>query len=241
MRFSHVLAVLVMSIPAGAAAGTCVGSWSDHVAMHETGACGGGGHCHAVNPNSTAIGCHQMTSAALQDIGWKDRSGSWLPNPYGIGSNTEFASSIAAQNAALDSYTALNWSRLSLGTKALIGTEHSGVRITEGGLLSAAHFLGPAGLDGFVACGMRPDCISDSAADANGGRGRTFRIAMNRLAAGSGVNVSAITGFHTPGGGGRFAGHGVAGAPSRSGAFLPWSAIRSLEVPPHQGERSGLE
>ncbi len=240
MPIPLVLTILWLSVPGLAVAGSCEGRWSDHVAMHETGGCGGGKHCHATNPRSTAIGCHQLTSAALQDIGWQNRAGNWLPNPYGIRSNAGFASSIAAQDAALGSFTALNWSRISTGTKSLIGTEHSGIRITEGGLLSAAHFLGPAGLDSFVECGMRPDCISEEAAASNGGRERAFRSAMNRLAAGSSVDVSTFTGFHTPGGGGRYTGYGASGPKVPAGAFLPWSALRSLEVPPHQGERSGL-
>ena len=181
-----------------------------------------------------------MTRAALADVGWMDRAGSWLPNPYGIRSTEEFTRSQAAQDAALHAYTSLNWSRIGTGTKSLIGREISGIRVTEGGLLSAAHFLGPGGLDHFVSCGMRPDCISDAAAAANGGRERAYRTAMTRLAEGSTHDTSEITGFHTPGGGGRFAGLGTAGPEVPQGAYLPWGAIRSREVPPHQGERSNL-
>ena len=63
---------------------------------------------------------------------------------------------------------------------------------------------------------------------------------MTRLAEGSAHDVSDITGFHTPGGGGRFAGLGIEGPAVPQGAYLPWDAVRSREVPPHQGERSNL-
>ena len=242
MRNLIIRAILALSIPtiSFAAASTCSTSWSGHVSLHETGQCGPGRHCHATNPNSTAIGCHQLTRAALQDLGWMDRTGRWLPNPYGIRSNTQFAGNMAAQDAALHGYSVLNWSRVSTGARSLIGTEVEGIRITEGGLLSAAHFLGPGGLNAFVECGMRPDCISDAAAAANGGRQNAHRIAMNRLAAGSAVNVSDITGFHTAGGGGRWAGSGSPGPEVPAGAFLPWSALSVIEVPPLQGERQRL-
>ena len=228
-------------MPAAGHAASCQGSYGQHVASHETGGCQGTQNCQARNPNSSAIGCHQLTNAALQDIGWKDRAGNWLPNPYSIYSDREFTTSMQAQNAALDHYTALNWSRISDSTKSVIGTEHSGIRLTEGGLLSAAHFLGPAGLNEFVGCGMRIDCISDEAAAANGGRQRAWEIAMQRLASGSAVDVSAYTGFHTPYGGGQWTGGPGGTDPGQSrGAFLPWAALQSVEVPPHQGERASL-
>ncbi len=240
MRLAIICLFLALSIPAHAIGSVCSVSWGDHISQHETGSCGPGSHCHATNPNSTAIGCHQMTRAALQDIGWMDRTGRWLPNPYGISSNTQFAAHYAAQEAALTNYTALNWSRISPGTRQLVGTQMSGIRITEGGLLSAAHFLGPGGLNQFVSCGMRPDCISDEAAAANGGRGAAYRIAMRRMASGSAVDISAATGFYTPGGGGRFNGFGAPGPDVPAGAFLPWSALQVIEVPPLQGERDRL-
>ena len=180
-----------------------------------------------------------MTNAALADVGWKTNSGEWISNPWGITTDREFAADFDAQNEAFDHYTALNWHRLG-SARSLVGSEVGQVRITEGGLLAATHFLGPGGMREFADCGLRPDCIPDAAASANGGRMQAYRIAMIRLAEGSTTDVGRLTGIRTPGGGGRFAdGLGAAG-PAGGGAFLPWTALATRELPPLQGERKHL-
>ncbi len=214
-------------------------SYRAQVIRHEVGGCGWSERCLAQNPHSSAVGCYQMTNAALADVGWKTRSGEWISNPWGITSDREFATDIDAQNEAFDHYTALNWQRLG-STRSLVGTEVGQVRVTEGGLLAATHFLGPGGMRHFANCGLRPDCIPDAAASANGGRMQAYRIAMTRLAEGSATDVGRLTGVQTQGGGGYFAdGVGAAG-PAGGGAFLPWTALAIREQPPLQGERKHL-
>ena len=232
-------ALCALETGAPAAAAVCLETYEHHISRHETGGCGWTGGCRARNPHSTAAGCFQMTKAALADVGWKDRAGRWLPNPYGIRSDAEFADSYPAQRAALRQFTGNNWRRIDPSVKEMIGATRHGVRITEGGLLSAAHFLGPGGLNDLAACGFRPDCVSDQAAAANGGRARTHEIAMRRLAGGGGLDVSEVTGFHTGGDGGRFAGLGAAPPAAPGSAFLPWAG-REREQPPLQGERGSL-
>lgn len=187
------------------------------------------------NPHSSAVGCYQLTTAALADVGWKSRTGDWLDNPWNIRSDDEFAANYAAQNAALDHYTALNWQRLGK-TRSLVGQRIGDVKVTEGGLLAAAHFLGPGGMRELSECGFRPDCIPEAAAAANGGRLAAFRIVMNRLAAGSAVNAGYLTGVHTPGGGRQ---QENSHSPGR-GVFPPWLGGRAIEQPPLQGQRRHL-
>ena len=239
MMIRFIAASLIAAGTASAAeASVCRNTYADHISQAETGGCGWTERCRARNPMSTAASCFQMTRAALQDVGLKDRRGRWLPNAYGITSDAEFADHYQAQTYALQKFTANNWARINPQVRGLIGSEVAGVRVTEGGLLSTAHFLGPGGLNEFAGCGFRPDCISGSAAAANGGRQRTYEIAMNRLSGGGGSDVSPITGFHTPGSG-VFTGIGARQPQAPASAFLPWTA-REPEQPPLQGERRDL-
>ena len=125
--------LLGLNAAPASAATDCRAGWHSHVSSHEVGSCNWSSIYHARNSNSTALGCYQMTNAALQDIGLKDAEGNWQPNRSGIASDTEFAANIGAQNDALGQFSALNWSRISQGSRDMIGTDVSGVTITEGG------------------------------------------------------------------------------------------------------------
>ncbi len=231
------LHIVLVSLPATLLAGSMdCGSHRAQVIRHEVGGCGRSERRLARNPHSGAVGCRQMTDAALADIGRKTRSGEWMGNPWSITSDREFAADLDAQNEAFDHCTAPNWQRLG-STRSLVGTEVGQVRVTEGGMLAATHFPGPGGLRQFAGCGLRPDCMPDAAAGANGGRMQACRIAMTRLAEGSATHVGRLTGVQTQGGGGYLAdGVGAAG-PAGGGAFLPWTALAIREQPPLQGER----
>ncbi|MCY4006690.1 MAG: hypothetical protein OXE84_07700 [Rhodobacteraceae bacterium] len=224
---------------AAEAAGSRCGSFAGDIVSHEVGGCGWSENCYHRPSTSSAQGCFGMTHAALVDVGLKYRNGHWRPNRWEITSDQEFQSNWAAQKHAFRQYTALNWQRLE-PVRGLVGQEINGVRITEGGLLSAAHFLGPGGVRQLADCGFRPDCISDDAAAANGGHDTTFQITMNRLAQGSNQNAGLYAGVQTTGGGGQFTGTGNAGPTVPTSAFLQWNAQATHEMPPLQGERQQL-
>ncbi len=231
-------ALVVTGLAAETGWATRCDSFAGDIINREVGGCGFSDNCYRRPSTSSAQGCFGMTHAALVDVGLKTRSGQWRPNRWGITSDRQFQGHFEAQHDAFRRYTSLNWQRLG-PARGLVGQEIHGVRITEGGLLSAAHFLGPGGVRQLAACGFRPDCISDDAAAANGGRNATFRIAMDRLAGGSHHNAGSLAGVFTPGGGGQFTGFGTAGPQAPAGAFLPWVAAER-ETPPLQGERPHL-
>lgn len=148
-----------------------------------------GGNCFASPSGSSAIGCYQMTSAALMDAGLKDAEGDWLDNPWGIDSDDEFQGNRHAQAAAMLRYTTANWQRLEPCVRDLIGTTVGGVALDQGALVAGAHLLGPTGLVRFVRCGLRAHCIPTPVAELNGGGYKLRAVAIRRMSAAQGLRV----------------------------------------------------
>lgn len=150
-----------------------------------------GGDCFASPADGSAIGCYQMTRAALMDAGFKDVSGDWLDNAWGVDSDDEFRRNRRAQDAAMLRYTTKNWLNLEPCLRDLLGTTVGGVALDQAALLAGAHLLGATGLVRFVRCGLQVRCISPEAAAWNGG-GRNLRaIAVRRMSAAQGLRVLA--------------------------------------------------
>ena len=101
-----------------------------------------GGDCFARPPGGSAIGCYQMTRAALVDAGLKDAAGNWLDNAWGIDSDDEFRSDRRAQDAAMLRYTAGNWLKVEPCVRDLVGRTVGDVVIDQAALLAGAHLLG---------------------------------------------------------------------------------------------------
>lgn len=148
-----------------------------------------GGNCFASPSGSSAIGCYQMTSAALMDAGLKDAEGDWLDNPWGIDSDDEFQGNRRAQAAAMLRYTTANWQRLEPCVRDLIGTSVGGVALDQGALVAGAHLLGPTGLVRFVRCGLQAHCIPTPVAELNGGGHKLRTAAIRRMSAAQGLRV----------------------------------------------------
>lgn len=150
-----------------------------------------GGDCLARPAAGSAIGCYQMTRAALVDVGLKDGAGDWLGNAWGIDSDDEFRRNRPAQDAAMLRYTTNNWLQLEPCVRDLIGTTVGGVALDQAALVAGAHLLGATGLVRFVRCGLQAHCISPAVAAWNGG-GRNLRaIAVRRMSAAHGLRVLA--------------------------------------------------
>ena len=156
----------------------------DMLEEHET-----GGNCFARPTGSSAIGCYQMTSAALMDAGLKDAEGDWLDNPWGIDSDDEFRSNRGAQAAAMLRYTMTNWSRVEPCLRDVIGTNVDGIALDQGALVAGAHLLGPTGLVRFVRCGLQARCIPSPVANLNGGGHKLRAHAIRRMSAASGLRI----------------------------------------------------
>ena len=152
-----------------------------------------GGDCLARPPGGSAIGCYQMTRAALRDAGFKNASGDWLDNAWGVDSDGEFQRNRSAQRTAMLRYTTNNWLRVEPCVRDLIGRTVGGVTLDQAALVSGAHLLGASGLVRFVRCGLRARCVSAEAAASNGGSRRLRANAMRRMRAAYGLRVLAST------------------------------------------------
>lgn len=148
-----------------------------------------GGDCFARPAGSSALGCYQMTRAALTDAGLKDAGGGWLDNPWGVDSDDEFQGSRPAQADAVLRYTTSNWRRLEPCVRDLIGATVGGVTLDQGALVAGAHLLGPTGLVRFVRCGLHARCIAAPAARLNGGAPRLHAAALRRMRDAQGLRI----------------------------------------------------
>lgn len=148
-----------------------------------------GGDCFARPAGSSALGCYQMTRAALRDAGLKDAAGDWLDNPWGIDSDDEFQGNRPAQADAMLRYTTANWLRLEPCVRDLIGATVGGVALDHGALVAGAHLLGPTGLVRFVRCGLHARCLPPPAAKLNGGGQRLRADALRRMRAAQGLRI----------------------------------------------------
>jgi hypothetical protein len=93
------------------------------------------------------IGKYQLSPPALQDIGLLDSGRNWT-GFMGINSEEEFLNSPKAQEEAMDKWLRLLDTRISrAGLYNYVGKEISGgLKITQEGVVAAAHFAGVVGL-----------------------------------------------------------------------------------------------
>ena len=150
-----------------------------------------GGNCFARPVAGSAMGCYQMTRAALRDVGLKDAAGDWLDNEWDIDSDEEFQRNRRAQAAAVLHYTTNNWLQLEPCLRDFIGRTVGGVTLDQGALVAGAHLLGATGLIRFVHCELRASCISPAAAALNGNRRLLRANAVRRMHAARGLRVLA--------------------------------------------------
>ena len=187
------VALAVFGVP-----GFCAGSEEGVARFFELiAAAESGGNCTATSGSSSAMGCYQMTEGALQDAGFKDETGGWVANEFGITSDEEFLANPQANYAAMVAYTEANWRALACGAKARIcDVLPAGFRLDAAALLTGAHILGATGVQRFLDCGMRGSCLSAAAVEANRvGRERFRDIVVRRMAlvAGENLDISELT------------------------------------------------
>lgn len=119
------------------------------------------------NVTGIAAGAYQFMPGTLADLGYvASTNGGWdwdsvvftaKSQGMGVNSLSDFLTTEAGrrlQDQAFDDFTAKNWRTLNATTKSFIGQPVNGVLVTEGGLLSAAHFLGAGGVNNFVRSGF---------------------------------------------------------------------------------------
>lgn len=113
----------------------------------------------AHNQASGALGRYQLIPLALRDIGWRDAAGGWtaLAARHGVGSDAQFLGSPVAQEAAMDAYlrrTAQllgHHGALARAGEAIAGLDGGTLRLSEAGLLAAAHRRGPTSVARYLA------------------------------------------------------------------------------------------
>lgn len=114
-----------------------------------------------------AAGAYQFMPQTLADLGYvSSATGVWdwdnvvftgKSQAMGVGTINDFLTTEAGrrlQDQAFDEFTLRNWRSLSASTKGQVGKVVNGVLVTEGGLLSGAHFLGAGGMNNFVRSGF---------------------------------------------------------------------------------------
>lgn len=104
------------------------------------------------------LGKYQFGELALIDVGYYSADGTaendWKPGSWtgkdGINSKADFLADPAAQESAIRAYMKLQWSYLG-DARAYEGQTVHGIKITESGLLAAAHLLGAGAVRNFLA------------------------------------------------------------------------------------------
>lgn len=199
-------ALSVFALTAVASVGT--GNYADLVYKGE-----GGGNPAATTPLGSASGKYQFTYATLKDLGYitsgpvkvPPGAGEWSGVVWsgkdGVNSRSDFLNNVAAQDAALETFTQNNWNSISSITP--LGTSINGVEMTQGGALYAAHMLGEGGYKAWASCGFQAECLMSSQASANNMTKEQLQAhLMKRVAEGGGYDPSVIASSDTGGTGG---------------------------------------
>lgn len=172
---------------------------------------------HVLNEvTGKAAGAYQMMPQTLADLGYVTSSnGTWdwesvvftaRSRAMGVSTISDFLNTPAGrqlQDEAFNELTVRNWRSISASTKSHVGTSVGGVLITEGGLLSAAHFLGAGGVNSFVSAGFTGSSLSNLTRilrqnfPADPTLERLDRYVMGRLASGAAAHggIAGASGY----------------------------------------------
>lgn len=229
---------------------------------------------HVLNEvTGRAAGAYQFMPQTLADLGYVSSSnGSWdwssvaftaQSRAMGVASLSDFLTTESGQrlqDQAFDDLTLKNWRTLNGSTKGHIGKVANGVLVTEGGLLSAAHFLGASGLNNFVRSGFTGEGLANLQTilrqnfPSDPTLARLDRYVMSRIASGASAHggiagASGYGGSATAGGGGestytaeRVAEEIASGAPRAAGVCMshPIMSASGLRVSsPYGVDRTG--
>lgn len=161
----------------------------------------------------SAAGAYQFIPSTLGELGytystngsWKWSNVGWTSKSVamGVSSLDDFRYTAAGhrlQDQAFDEFTEGNWRALSSTAKSYIGKVVNGVVVTEGGLLSAAHFLGAGGMNNFAANGFEGSNLNNLSAilSQNGMTiERLNQYVMSRIAGGAAAHggIAGASGY----------------------------------------------
>lgn len=107
------------------------------------------------------LGKYQFGGMALEDLGYKDSKGNWTGKD-GIESKEDFLDNPEAQEKAFSEWKPILKRYLnSNGAMDYVGQDFNGIKVTEEGLMAAAHLVGANGVAKMLESGEVPE-------DANG-------------------------------------------------------------------------
>ena len=125
---------------------------------------GGRAGFQAVNPSTNALGAFQMTPIALRDMGVIDAGGHYLPNQFGITSQSDFLNSPDKQIALDNAYNTKNLGYLQRAMGGNVpATSPTGVPLNQAAQIYCAESLGAGGCATYLRTGQ----ISQQVLDAN--------------------------------------------------------------------------
>ena len=158
-------------------------------------------NCDAESRNSSAIGCYQMTKAALIDAEFMDSEGNWL-GKHGVYSPEDFRANKMANYEAALTYTQKNWDYLMYaGTDEQICTDFGDFTLDAASLLVGAHILGWRGVTWLLSCDLDSTCLSEDSVkenmpgDPDGWRDKIVQRMVEMAHAG--LDVSELTGGYS--------------------------------------------
>lgn len=124
----------------------------------------GNGGYRAIN-KSGALGAYQLTPIALEDIGWRDKNGTWS-EASGVANDEAFLNNPVAQEIALKEYLLKNRHYAAkFGSLDRIGqtiqSDGGNFAITEDGLAAAMHRAGAPAVRDFLTFLAERGWVSD--------------------------------------------------------------------------------
>jgi hypothetical protein len=131
-----------------------------------------GGPAGFAAQNGQYLGAFQLSTAALEDAGYKDSSGNWtaLAASQGVTSDASFLANQDAQVSADDAYNAANVSYMSNYSSLLGTTDAAGTTLTSGALAYCSESLGAGGCESYLSTGNIPAAdLADNPSWQNGG------------------------------------------------------------------------
>jgi|GEM_PF-1926461 len=153
-----------------------------------------GGNYHSINKYGY-VGKYQMGESAMIDAGYYKKSSGNYNNDWsgqftgkdGIYSLKDFLQNKQAQENAQKAFKKAQWNQLkSVGADKYIGKEINGVKITQSGLLAAAHLKGPGAVSAYLRSNGQ-----------NNPKDRFGTSVENYMKKFGGYNISDITGLNS--------------------------------------------
>lgn len=186
-RYRAIRFAAVVSLTFGIAGTALAISYMDYVYRTES-----GGNANATNGLSSARGVAGMTNIALQDIGWRNRDGTYTAAAaaHGVTSDATYLGNASAQRASSIAFQQRNWGYLQGAYNTYNGQTRNGVPVNASSTLYCGQVLGAGGCQQW----LRDGTFSDAALRANPGIQTWFGRKMTGAADTDSSEISGVAG-----------------------------------------------